>query len=50
MTDQLWSMKLNFTLAFNVCKYGLNPERWDLVAASLADVINVTPNVNIQLS
>jgi hypothetical protein len=32
-------------LACSVCKYGLHPERWNLVADDLADYIKITPQV-----
>ncbi|CAF2516189.1 unnamed protein product [Rotaria sp. Silwood2] len=43
MTTQRWDMKSNYMLTFTVCKYGLNPERWDLIANDLAEDINTTP-------
>ncbi|CAF4766901.1 unnamed protein product, partial [Rotaria sp. Silwood1] len=43
MTTPRWDMKSNYMLTFTVCKYGLNPERWDLIANDLADDINTTP-------
>jgi hypothetical protein len=46
MVNQKWNLKLNYMLAFTVCKYGLNPERWDLIANDLADYINTTSQVN----
>jgi hypothetical protein len=35
-------------LAFTVCKYGINPEKWNLVANDLADYIKTTPQVKIK--
>ncbi|CAF1228584.1 unnamed protein product [Adineta steineri] len=43
MADHKWDFKSNYMLAFTVCKYGLDPERWDLIANDLADYINTTP-------
>ncbi|CAF3697955.1 unnamed protein product [Rotaria sordida] len=43
MTTHKWDMKSNYMLTFTVCKYGLNPEQWDIIANDLAEDINITP-------
>ncbi|CAF5169230.1 unnamed protein product, partial [Rotaria magnacalcarata] len=43
MSNHKWNMKQNYMLAFTVCKYGLNSERWDSIANDLADFIETTP-------
>lgn len=45
MTNQKWDMKLDYMLTLAVCKYGLEPERWDLVAEDLAEYITTTSQV-----
>ncbi|CAF3194556.1 unnamed protein product [Rotaria socialis] len=45
MTNHKWDMKQNYMLAFTVCKYGLNSERWDLISKDLADFIDTTPQI-----
>ncbi len=45
MANYQWNLKSNYMLAFTVCKYGLHPERWNLVANDLADYIKTTPQV-----
>lgn len=47
MTNHKWDLKLNYMLSFTVCKYGLYPDKWNLVANDLADYINITPQVKI---
>ena len=47
MTNYKWDLKSNYMLAFTVCKYGLNPEKWNIIANDLADYINTTPQVRI---
>jgi hypothetical protein len=49
MTNHKWDLKSNYMLAFTVCKYGLNTEKWNLIANELADYINTTPQVRITL-
>jgi len=48
MSNHKWDLKSNYMLAFTVCKYGINPERWNLVANDLADYIKTTPQVKIK--
>jgi hypothetical protein len=48
MANHKWDLKTNYMLAFTVCKYGLNPERWHLVVDELADYIKTTPQVKIK--
>jgi len=48
MANHKWDLKTNYMLAFTVCKYGLNPERWNLVVDELADYIKTTPQVKIR--
>ncbi|CAF4331082.1 unnamed protein product, partial [Rotaria sordida] len=50
MTTHKWDMKSNYMLTFTVCKYGLNPEQWDIIANDLAEDINITPQVNLFLT
>ena len=45
MEHPKWDLKTNYMLACSVCKYGLNPPRWDLVVNDLADYIKITPQV-----
>ncbi len=45
MANSKWDLKTNYMLACSVCKYGLHPERWNLVADDLADYIKITPQV-----
>ncbi|CAF2061518.1 unnamed protein product [Rotaria magnacalcarata] len=45
MSNHKWNMKQNYMLAFTVCKYGLNSERWDSIANDLADFIETTPQI-----
>jgi hypothetical protein len=49
MANHKWDLKSNYMLAFTICKYGLNPERWNLVANDLADYIKITPQVKIKM-
>jgi len=49
MSNHKWDLKSNYMLAFTVCKYGLNPEQWNLIAKDLADYINTTPQVNMNI-
>ena len=49
MENFQWDMKSDYMLAFTVCKYGINPERWNSIANDLADYINTTPEVKIRL-
>jgi hypothetical protein len=48
MANHKWDLKSNYMLAFTVCKYGINPERWNLVANDLVEYIKITPQVKIK--
>jgi hypothetical protein len=49
MANHKWDLKSNYMLAFTICKYGINPERWNLVANDLVEYIKITPQVKIKL-
>jgi hypothetical protein len=47
MTNHKWDLKTNYMLTSTICKYGINPEKWNLVADDLAGYIKTTPQVKI---
>lgn len=48
MDHPKWDLKTNYMLACSVSKYGLNPERWDLVANELSNYIQITAQVGMK--